>query len=112
MTEMTSDLKARLDAMVMPCWERIGHPSPIFALEEVGCDLLAQLDAAEAQVKALKAERDDSLLPALVDLVNQIRKCEPEDRLGHPMMNNRAFIEAVQVLDEVAARAALKMGGE
>lgn len=64
------DLRARLDAMVIPRWEQIGHPSPILALEAVACDLLRQLDERDARIAEL-----ESSLRAIFAV--SIRHCTP-----------------------------------
>jgi len=54
-------------------------------------------DEARAEVERLRS--------ALVDLVNQIRKCGPVDELGHRMTMNRAYLEAETLLDSATTEA-------
>ena len=54
-------------------------------------------DEARAEVERLRS--------ALVDVVNQIRKCDPVDELGHRMTMNRAYLEAETLLDSATTEA-------
>jgi hypothetical protein len=55
---------------------------------------------------ALEAERD-GLRAALIDLVNQIRKCAPTDMFGHQMTMNMAYFEAEKLLAALAPQEPL-----
>ena len=60
-------------------------------------------DEARAEVERLRS--------TLIDVVNQIRKCDPVDELGHRMTMNRACLEAETLLDSAATEAARKFCG-
>ena len=69
------------------------------------------LTAMYQRVDVITQERDEAraeverLRSALVDLVNQIRKCDPVDELGHRMTMNRAYLEAETLLDSATTEA-------
>jgi hypothetical protein len=106
---MTTDLKARLDAMVRKRIEnsRLSSEGQVFylsAVEHVATDLISLLDACEAEVKALTAERDGLIMDACIGaaIIAAFR--------GEPVSD---FEESFpDVMDAKMARAALKLGGE
>ena len=69
------------------------------------------LTAMYQRVDVITQERDEAraeverLRSALVDVVNQIRKCDPVDELGHRMTMNRAYLEAETLLDSATTEA-------
>ena len=73
--------------------------------------------ALMAKVDAITRERDraraevERMRSTLIDVVNQIRKCDPVDELGHRMTMNRACLEAETLLDSAATEAARKFCG-
>ena len=75
------------------------------------------LTAMYQRVDVITRERDEAraeverLRSTLIDVVNQIRKCDPVDELGHRMTMNRACLEAETLLDSAATEAARKFCG-
>ena len=69
----------------------------------------AKLRAAIAQhvAEAVAAERE-----ALTDLVNQIRKCDPVDDLGHRMTMNVAYLRAEKAARPLVLHATEVRNGE
>ena len=67
------------------------------ALERELATATRERDEARAEVERLRS--------TLIDVVNQIRKCDPVDELGHRMTMNRACLEAETLLDSAATEA-------
>ena len=61
-------------------------------------DLERELAAATRERDEARAEAE-RLRSALIDLVNQTRRCDPVDELGHRMVMNMAYIEADKLID-------------
>ena len=111
---MTSDLKARLDAMVGAeikrqlegCEDRFAGPHLTNALRSIGLSEMARADAAEAKVEALAAELEEA------DKGLLFWRGIPAytlDMTYDEAMSSKA-VEAA--LARQKARAALKLGGE